>query len=128
MARQIAVLYLEYLEKQVARELLKKMVAKSNAVERAFNVFRPKVDGKEITDNDIRHILRESRDSAERRAVWEASKKVGPVVVADLKELVALRNQAARKLGFQNYHVHAALSAANRTRSRCSSCSTSWTR
>ncbi len=79
------------------------MVAKSNAVEQAFNVFRPKLGGKEITDNDVRKILIESRDSAQRRAVWEASKKVGPVVVGDLLELVALRNQAARKLGFSDY-------------------------
>ena len=35
--------------------------------------------------------------------MWEASKKVGPVVVGDFLELVALRNQAARKLGFSDY-------------------------
>jgi peptidyl-dipeptidase A len=103
LARQIAVLYLEYLAKQVDRDLLKKMLIQSNAVERAFNVFRPTVGGKPLTDNDIRRILRESRDSAERRAAWEAGKKVGPVVVGDLMKLVDLRNQAARKLGFQNY-------------------------
>ncbi len=105
LAREITVLYLEYLAKQVEPALLKKMLAKSNAVERAFNVFRPKVGGKELTDNDIRRLLRESRDSAERRAAWEAGKKVGPVVVDDLMKLVALRNEAARQLGFQNYHV-----------------------
>ncbi len=49
--------------------------------------------------------MRLSHDSAERRAAWEAGKKVGPVVVGDLMELVALRNRAARKLGFENYHV-----------------------
>jgi len=95
----------KYLGKQVEPELLKKMLAKSNAVERAFNVFRPMVDGKALTDNDVRRILRESHDSAERRAAWEAGKKVGPVVVGDLKELVGLRNQAAAKLGFPNYYV-----------------------
>jgi peptidyl-dipeptidase A len=105
LARQIAVLYLEYLAKQVDPDLLKKMLAKSNAVERAFNVFRPKVDGKPLTDNDVRRILRESRDSAKRRAAWEAGKKVGPVVVGDLMKLVALRNEAARKLGLKNFHV-----------------------
>ena len=105
VAREIAVLYLEYLAKQVDPVLLKKMLAKSNTVERAFNVFRPKVGGKPLTDNDIRQVLRESRDSAERRAAWEAGKKVGPVVVGDLMELVALRNESARKLGFKDYHV-----------------------
>ena len=103
LAREIAVLYLEYLEQQIPAELMKRMLAKSNAVEQAFNVFRPKLGDKEITDNDVRKILIESRDSAQRCAVWEASKKVGPVVVGDFLELVALRNQAARKLGFSDY-------------------------
>jgi peptidyl-dipeptidase A len=105
LARQVDVLYLEYLAKQVPPELLKKMLAKSNAIERAFNVFRPTVGGKTMTDNDLRTILRESRDHALRRAAWEAGKKVGPVVVRDLLELVNLRNEAARRLGFKNYHV-----------------------
>src|SRR5262245_16271070 len=51
LARAIQVIYLAYLEKQVDPELLKKIVAKSNAVEKAFNEFRPKIDGKESTDN-----------------------------------------------------------------------------
>ena len=105
LARQIAVLYFQYLEKQVDRGLLKEILVKSNRVERAFNVFRPEVGGKKLTDNEIRRILRESRDSAERRTAWEASKKVGAAVIDDLLELVALRNQAARKLGFKNYHI-----------------------
>lgn len=105
LARQIDLLYLRYLEKQVPAELLARMVAKSNAVERQFNVFRPKVKDKELTENDVRRVLRESRDSVERRAVWEASKKVGPAVLADFKQLVALRNEAARKLGFKSYHA-----------------------
>jgi len=45
LARQVEVLYLQYLEKQVDPELLKKITAKSNAVEQQFNVFRAKVDG-----------------------------------------------------------------------------------
>src|SRR5262249_43473775 len=35
----------------------------------------------------------------------EASKKVGSILEADLKELVKLRNEAARKLGFKNFHA-----------------------
>ena len=104
VARQIEVLYLQYLEKQVDPELLRKMTAKSNAVEKAFNVYRAKVDGKEMTDSEVRKELKESKDSARRKAVWEASKGVGPMVEADLKELVKLRNQSARDLGFKDYH------------------------
>lgn len=103
LARQIDVLYLSYLGRQVPPDLLKKIVARSNEMERAFNVFRPKIGDKELTDNDVRRILRESRDSAERQAAWEAGKKVGQTVIANLKQLIALRNEAARRLGFKNF-------------------------
>ena len=105
LERQIEVLYLEYLGKQLDHDLLRAMLAKDNAIQRLFNVCRPKVNGKEITDNEVRRVLRESKDSAERRAVWEAGKRVGQQVAGELRQLVALRNQAARKLGFSDYHA-----------------------
>src|SRR5262245_34299462 len=105
IARAVDVLYLQYLEKQVDTALLKKMVNKANAVEKAFNEYRPKVDGKELTDNDVRKALKSSTESDRRKAVWEASKGVGRVLEADFKELVKLRNQAATKLGFKNFHA-----------------------
>ena len=104
-ARQIQLLYLQYLEKQVAPEVLKKITAKSNAVEQAFNVYRAKVDGAEIADSKVRSTLKESADSALRQKVWEASKGVGSAVEADLAELVKLRNEAATQLGFKNFHA-----------------------
>lgn len=105
LAREIDLLYLTYLEKQVDPELLKKMVALSNKVEKEFNVSRAKVDGKEMTDSEVRKVLKESKDSARRKAVWEASKVVGAQVSGDLRELVKLRNEAAVKLGFKNFHA-----------------------
>lgn len=104
-ARAIDVLYLLYLEKQVDPELLKKITAKANAVEQKFNVFRANVDGKEMTDSQVRETLKKSQDAAIRRKVWEAGKRVGADVEADLKELVKLRNEAAKQLGFKNYHA-----------------------
>jgi peptidyl-dipeptidase A len=105
LRREMEVLHLEYLEKQVDPGLLKAMTAKSNAIEKAFNVYRAKVGKKELTDSEVRKVLKESKDSEERKAVWEGQKGVGPVVEADLKELVKLRNQAARKLGFKDFHA-----------------------
>jgi peptidyl-dipeptidase A len=104
VARQIEVLYLQYLEKQVDPELLKQITAKANLIEKTFNAYRARVNGREITDSEVRKILKESRDPAVRRAVWEGSKGVGPVVELDLKALVKLRNTAAQKLGFGDYH------------------------
>ncbi len=63
LARQIDVLYLLYLEKQVDPELLQQITAKANAIEKAFNAYRANVDGRQITDSEVRKVLKESRDS-----------------------------------------------------------------
>jgi peptidyl-dipeptidase A len=105
LARLIQVLYLQYLEKQIDPELLQRMTSKANGIEKAFNVFRAKVGDETFTDGEVRQVLQKSRDSAERQRVWEASKRVGAEVEKDLRELVLLRNEAATRLGFANYHA-----------------------
>jgi peptidyl-dipeptidase A len=102
--RAIDVLYLIYLEKQVDSAILKEMTRLSNAVEKAFNEYRAKVDGKEMTENEVRKVLKESKISERRKLVWEASKSVGAVLEDNLRQLVKLRNKAAAQLGFRNYH------------------------
>ncbi len=102
--RQLDVLYLQYLAKQLDPELLKEMTALENTVEKAFSTYRAEVDGKKIADSEVRKVLKESKDSSYRKKVWEASKGVGALVEADLKKLLKLRNQAARKLGFRDFH------------------------
>ncbi len=103
--RQIDLLYLMYLEKQVPTELLKKITARANVIEKAFNVYRAKVGDREMTDSEVKKVLTTSKDSAERRDVYLASKNVGPQIADHLKELVLLRNELARTLGYKNYHV-----------------------
>src|SRR4051812_35035597 len=105
LAREIEVMYLQYLEKQVDPGLMKRMTAKANAIEKAFNVFRAKVGDKSLTDSEVRQILQKSKDSKERQQAWEASKRVGADVENDLRDLVRLRNDAAKQLGFDDYHV-----------------------
>ncbi len=104
LKRQINLLYLAYLEKQVPADLLKRITAKANSVEQTFNVYRAKIDGQEFADSKVRSTLKQSTDSGLRKKVWEASKGVGAAVENDLRELVTLRNEAATKLGFKNYH------------------------
>jgi peptidyl-dipeptidase A len=104
LARCVDVLYLQYLEKQVDTKLLRQMVAKANAVEETFNKFRAKVGEDVLTDNGVRDVLKSSLDSDRLELVWEASKRVGIAVEKDLKELVKLRNRAAKALGFKNFH------------------------
>ena len=105
IARQIEILYLTYLEKQVDLEILKRISSKENSIEKTFNNFRATIGEESLTDSQVRTILRESKNSDERRQIWEASKEVGSKVTADLRDLVLLRNQAAKQLGFDNFHA-----------------------
>eukprot|EP01112_Ceratiomyxa_fruticulosa_P013829 TRINITY_DN3907_c0_g1_i2.p1 TRINITY_DN3907_c0_g1~~TRINITY_DN3907_c0_g1_i2.p1 ORF type:complete len:594 (-),score=131.51 TRINITY_DN3907_c0_g1_i2:103-1725(-) len=102
--RQIDVLYKAYLEKHVDPSLLSRMVELSNQVEKTFNTFRAKVDDKELTQNEVSKILKESKDNTLRKKAWEGSKAVGALVEPTLLELVKIRNEVAKKLGFGNYH------------------------
>ncbi len=105
LARQVEVLFLQYQEKQVDPALLRRITARANAIEKAFNAYRARVGGREATDSQVREVLKGSKDPDQRKEVWEASKGVGPVVRSDLVELVKLRNQAAHDLGFKDFHA-----------------------
>lgn len=104
LARQLHLVYLMSLEKQLDPELLRQINALVKSVEQKFGGYRAKVGGRELTDSEVRKVLKESTDGAELRAVWEASKAIGAVVEPDLRKLVSLRNEAARKLGYADYH------------------------
>ncbi|HEY4394860.1 MAG TPA: M2 family metallopeptidase [Polyangia bacterium] len=55
------------------------------------------------TANEIDDILRKSRDLPERLRVWTASKEIGRPLKPGLVELVKLRNQVAREMGYHSY-------------------------
>jgi peptidyl-dipeptidase A len=103
--RQVEVLYRAYLANQIEPELLKQIVELSNEVARKFNTHRGVIDGEQVTDNQIKDILKTETDSEKRMKAWLASKQVGAAIAPEVIRLVKLRNQAARKLGFENYHT-----------------------
>jgi len=105
LARQLDVLVHAYLENQIDPDLLKEIVDLGTRIEERFSTHRADLDGQKVTDNRIKDILRTEKDSANRERAWLASKQVGQVVAADLVRLVKLRNQAARTLGFDNWHT-----------------------
>jgi len=105
LARQMDMLYNAYLENQIEPELLRQIVELGTEIEKDFSTFRGTIDGEKVTDNRIKEILKTETDSAKREIAWLAGKQVGPEVAEDLIRLVKLRNKAARKLGFDNYHT-----------------------
>jgi peptidyl-dipeptidase A len=105
LQRQLELLVNLYRARQLPAELIEKQVGLEKQLESAFTNHRAELDGSPVTDNGIIEVLVGSEDTAKRRRAWEASKQVGARVETDLLELVRLRNEGARKLGFANYHV-----------------------
>jgi len=105
LVRQLDVLYNDYLENQIEPNLLKQIVELGTEIEKKFSTFRGTIEGQKVTDNEIKEILKTEIDSSKRKQAWLASKQVGAEVAKDLIRLVKLRNQAAKKLGFDNFHT-----------------------
>ncbi len=102
--RQLEVLYNRYLTSQGDLDLIKEITSKETDIQRKFNAFRSELDGKKITENEIKNILRKSTNSDEVEKAWKASKKQGEIVEKELLEVVKLRNKLAKSLGFENYY------------------------
>lgn len=102
--RQLLLLYNAFLDNQVAPNLMKKRIKLETEIEKRYNNFRVDFKGREINDNEVEDILKTSTNSAEVKAVWEAHKKIGPLVSKDILQLVRLRNKISTTLGFKNYH------------------------
>jgi peptidyl-dipeptidase A len=105
LARMADLLYLRYVGNQVDPRLLARIVEMGARVEGKFTTFRAECKGRRITTNEVYRILRDENDGGNRRAVWEAHKKVGRIVADDLLALIDLRNEAARAIGFDNYYT-----------------------
>lgn len=103
LKRQARAMYSNFLPKQADPELNARIIELEADVDQIFNTHRSRVDGKELTENDVRTILKETSDTEQARKAWTGYMEVGRKVQPKLKELVTLRNQVAKKLGYDNY-------------------------
>ncbi len=103
--RQIKLLADRFQENQIPPELIAQMVELEVEIESTYTRFRPLLKESRVSDNDIKKILADSENSAERQAAWEASKQIGAVVENRVLELVKLRNKAARLAGFADFYT-----------------------
>src|SRR5215467_7947250 len=84
-------------------ELVGKRVAAETKQASLMNGFEYKLNGLQITANEIDDKLEKSIDLAERKAVWEASKEIGPALKPNLVALRDLRNGVAREMKYPDY-------------------------
>ena len=90
----------ELVEARVAQE------AKQSAVLDAFEFCaekRGEACTQTINPNQIDNILRDSRDEARRRHIWEVSKQTGSTLKPGLIELRRLRNELAQEMGHSSF-------------------------
>lgn len=104
LRRQLEVLHLSFTGNQMDEAQRAELVELATRVESDFAAFRPVIDGRRYSDNELTDILKESGDVDLRKRAWEASKEVGTVVADRVREIVRVRNQAARDLGFGDFY------------------------
>jgi peptidyl-dipeptidase A len=104
LARQLVLLRDAHRAHQIEPAMIERQVRLEKRLEGRFNAYRAELDGARVTDNDLRGVLVASDDPAACRRAWEATKQVGVEVAPELLELVRLRNESARALGFPNYY------------------------
>jgi peptidyl-dipeptidase A len=103
LVRQLELLYNSYLGGQIDTSLLAQQISMETQISQKYSNFRVTIKNKQMTDNEVEAILKNSTNNEELKTVWEGSKMIGPVVSADIIKLVKLRNTIARKIGFSNY-------------------------
>ena len=84
-------------------QLVAKRIAAETRQASVLNSFTFRLNGKDITANQIDSALGTNKNLGERQAVWEASKESGKALKPGLVELQKLRNGVAQELGYSNY-------------------------
>ncbi len=105
LSRQLTLLLNSFAENQIPHEMIAEIVSLESEIESIYTSFRPRIENKSVSNNDLKQILVESCDSKQRQAAWEASKLIGTQVLEKVVKLVELRNQSAKKAGFDNYYT-----------------------
>ena len=103
LARQLKLVYLSAAGNQQDDATIDELTRLESEVTAHYVNFRGRVGGKELNDNEIEAILHNSKDSAEVREAWEASKQVGAQVAKSVRQLARVRNAAARAQGFRDH-------------------------
>lgn len=103
LQRELNVLIRSFQQNQIPPELLAKIAEKESRLSQSYASFRPELEGKKVSENEIRGILKNENDVAKRKRAWEASKKIGEPLSLQILELVELRNLAARSLGYTDF-------------------------
>lgn len=103
LKRQLNVLIRAFKQNMIPPKLLGEIVQKEASLAQVYANFRPEVDDKKLSENEILEILKTETHPTRRKKIWEASKEVGEALAPQILQLVDLRNEAARAMGYADY-------------------------
>jgi peptidyl-dipeptidase A len=98
-----AILYMAGGSPEIAAEIIKERIKANTDQTKKLYGYTYKIDGKEVSTNDIDNILSSSNDLNYRLKAWGASKEVGAELKEGLLKLRELRNKSVLPLGFSDY-------------------------
>jgi peptidyl-dipeptidase A len=103
LARQLDLLIRMFKQNQIPKEILEEIAKKESVLALSYASFRPELNGKKVSENEIREILKNEDRPEERKKAWNASKEIGMILAPQILDLVRLRNQAAKTVGYDDY-------------------------
>lgn len=103
LLRQLNVLIRSFKPNQIPPALVKEMAQKEALLAQSYSNFRALLEGKRVSENEVREILKKENDPEKRKKAWDASKQIGKQLAPQILEIVRLRNEGAKKLGYSDY-------------------------
>lgn len=82
---------------------MKAMNEKENEISQKLNSYQMTIDGKPVSKAEIGKIMETEKNPEIRKKAAEAKIKSGDLIADDLVELVKMRNDFAKKKGYNNY-------------------------
>ncbi len=98
-----AILYAAAVSPQTIKDTVNMRIAAETEQTQKLFGFKYTLNGQAISTNEIDEMLVSETNLARRKAVWAASKQVGPSLKPGLVELRRLRNTVVQALGYEDY-------------------------
>ena len=85
------------------KEEIKVMNEKENEISQKLNSYVMKIDEKPVSKAELSKIMETEKNPEIRKKAADAKIKSGDLIAEDLRELVKMRNDFAKKKGYDNY-------------------------
>jgi len=103
-----AILFMAGSNPEIAGDIVKQRIKAETAQTGLLYSYKYKLDGKEVTTNNLDEILRTSTDLNKRLIAWNTSKEVGSTLKSGLEKLCNLRNKSVQALDFKDFFAYQA--------------------